>query len=144
MPLENHKGQRWPAPLAGRVTDGADAEEVADAIAAVWQEIDQALHPIIGHRGVAALYSRSLNLTAVTYPWLAIDQPAVPAAIDPSGLRSALVQQTAAGAAAGGNALFHTFHDLLASLVGTSLTDRLLRSVWTHSSPGSPAHDTSS
>ena len=141
MPLENQQGHRWPAPLADRVPDGADAEEVADAIVAVWQEIDQVLHPIIGHRGVAALYSRSLSLTAAAYPWLAIGQPAVPAAVDPSGLRAALVQQAAAEAAAGGSALFHRFHELLASLVGTSLTERLLRSVWTHPSAASPAQD---
>lgn len=144
MPLNSQEGRRWPAPLADRVTDGADAEQVADAIVAIWLEIEQALHPIIGHRGVAALYNRSLHLTAVAYPWLAIDQPAVPAAVDPSRLRAALVQQTAAEAAVGGSALFQTFHELLASLVGASLTDRLLRSVWTHSSPGSPAQDTSS
>jgi hypothetical protein len=74
---------------------------------------------------------------------LAIDQPAVPAAIDPSGLRSALVQQAAAEAAAGGSALFDSFHELLASLIGAALTDRLLRSVWTRTSGDSPAQDTS-
>ena len=144
MPLENQTGHRLPAPLAGRVGDGADAEQVADAVVAVWREIDQALHPIIGHRGVAALYSRSLSLTAAAYPWLAIDQPAAPVAVDPSVLRAALVQQAATEAAAGGSALFHRFHALLASLVGPSLTERLLRSVWTHPSDTSPTQDTAS
>ena len=142
--MQSQESQRRPAPLADRVSAGADAEQVADAVVAMLLEIEQALHPIIGHRGVAALYNRSLHLTAAAYPWLAIDQPAVPAAVDPSGLRSALVQQAAAEAAAGGNALFQTFHELLASLVGASLTDRLLGSVWSHSSPGLPAQDTSS
>ena len=54
------------------------------------------------------------------------------------------MQQAAAEAAAGGTALFQSFHELLASLVGASLTDRLLRSVWAHSSGASPAQDTSS
>jgi hypothetical protein len=144
MPLKSRESRPWPAPLADRVADGADAEQVADAIVAVWQEIDQALHPIIGHRGVAALYNRSLNVTAATYPWLAIDQPAVSAAVDPSGLRAALVQQAAAEAAAGGSALFRSFHELLASLVGPSLTQRLLRSVWAHPSGTSPVQDTDS
>ena len=144
MTLKSLQSPPWPVPLADRVSDGADAEQVADAIVAIWLEIDQALHPIIGHRGVAALYNRSLHLTAVAYPWLAIDQPAVPAAVDPAGLRSTLVQQAAAEAAAGGSALFLTFHELLASLVGASLTDRLLRSVWTHSSAVLPVQDTSS
>ena len=144
MPLKSLESHPWPAPLADRVRTGADAEQVADEIVAIWLEIEQALHPIIGHRGVAALYNRSLHLTAVAYPWLASDQPVAPATIDPSGLRLALVQQTAAEAAPGGNALFHTFHDLLASLVGPSLTERLLRSVWTHPSGASPGQDISS
>jgi hypothetical protein len=144
MPLNSQESRPWPAPLADALSDGADTEQVADAIVAIWLEIDQALHPIIGHRGVAALYNRSLHLTAVAYPWLAIDQPAVPAAVDPSALRSALAQQAAAEAATGGSALFQTFHELLASLVGASLTDRLLHSVWDHSSGASPAPDTSS
>jgi len=141
MPLKSQQS-RWPAPLAGRVTDGADAEQVAGAVGDIWLEIEQALHPIVGHRGVAALYNRSLHLTAVAYPWLAIDRPAVPAAVDPSGLRSVLAQQAAAEAAAGASALFQTFHELLASLVGASLTDRLLHSVWTQSSPASLGQDT--
>jgi len=144
MSLKIQEDRQWAAPLADLVTDSADAEQVAEGIVAIWLEIEQALHPIIGHRGVAALYNRSLHLTAVAYPWLAIDQPAVPAAVDPAGLRAVLVQQTAAEAALGGSALFQTFHELLASLVGASLTDRLLRSVWSPSSPGSPAQDSSS
>jgi len=141
-PLKSQESRPWPAPLADRVSDGADAEQVADAIVAIWLEIDQVLHPIIGRRGVAALYDRSLHLTAVVYPWLAVGQPGIPATVDPSALRAALVQLTAAEAAAGGSALFHTFHELLASLVGVSLTDRLLSSVWTHPQHASSAQDT--
>lgn len=134
----------WPAPLADRVADDASAEQIADAIVALWQEIDQALHPIIGHGGVAALYDRSLHLTAADYPWLAMGHQGTLAAVDPSALKAALEQQAAAEAAAGGLALFQSFHDLLASLVGASLTDRLLHSAWARSAGASPAQDTSS
>jgi hypothetical protein len=144
MPLKSQEGRRWPAPLGGRVPDGAHAGQVADAVVALWREIDQALHPIIGHRGVAALYERSLRLTAAAYPWLALEQRGMPAAVDAAALHAALVQQAGAQAAAGGNALFHSFHQLLASLVGASLTERLLRSVWDHSPGAAPAQDTSS
>jgi len=143
MPLKSQEGRRWPAALAHRVTDPADAAQIADAIVAIWMEIDEALHPIIGHRGVAALYNRSLTLTAAAYPWLAMGHQGVLAAIDPTALKAALVSQAPAEAAAGGNALFHSFHELLASLVGPSLTDRLLRSVWAHPAGASPAQDTS-
>jgi len=142
--MEIQEGRPWPAPLAGRVTDDASAEQIADAIAALWQEIDQSLHPIIGHRGVAALYNRSLLLTTADYPWLAIGHQGSAASVDPSALKAALAQQAAAEAATGGIALFQSFHDLLASLVGASLTDRLLHSVWARSAGASPAQDTSS
>lgn len=144
MPPARQEGRPWLAPLAGRVTNDASAEQIAGAIAGIWQDIDQALHPIIGHRGVAALYNRSLHLTAATYPWLAIGVQGVPAAVDASALKAALVQQVAAEAAAGGVALFHSFRELLSSLVGAALTDRLLRSVWARSAGATSAQDTSS
>lgn len=141
MPLENNEGLPWPPPLAGRVPAGANAEQVADAIVAVWREIDMALHPIVGHRGVAALYNRSLRLAAAAHPWLASDHPDVQAAIDVAALRTTLVQRPAAEAAAGGLALFHSFEKLLASLVGPGLTAQLVESVWTHPALNPPAQD---
>jgi hypothetical protein len=144
MSLESQQGHRWPAPLGHRLQAGADVGQVAETILALWQEIDQALTPIVGHRGVAALYNRSLKLTAVAHPWLASASSAVLAAMDPSALKAALLQQTATQAAAGGSALFETFRELLASLVGAALTERLLRSVWTPSSGVPPAQDHSS
>lgn len=143
MPTERQESRPWPAPLAGRIADDADADQVADAIVAVWLEIDQALHPIIGHRGVAALHNRSLKLTAATYPWLAVGHQGALAAIDVTALRATLVPRAAAQAAAGGVALFQSFRELLASLVGQALADQLLGSVWAHPSGTSPAQDTS-
>jgi secreted protein with Ig-like and vWFA domain len=117
---------------------------LADTILGLWQEIDQALSPIVGSRGVAALYNRSLQLTTVAHPWLPSAASGVLAAIDLAALKAALLRQTAARAAAGGSALLETFRELLASLVGTALTERLLRSVWTPTSGASPAQDHSS
>lgn len=144
MPAETQDSPGWAAPLADWLRDGANTEQVADAVVSIWTEIDRALYPIIGHRGVAALYNRSLSLTAVAHPWLGIGHQGVLAAVDPSALKAALRQQSAAEATAGGNALFQSFQALLASLVGPSLTNRLLRPVWAHSSGASPAQDTSS
>ena len=143
MPMDSPGAQRKHAPLHGRVKDGADADQLADAIVAVWREIDQALHPIIGHRGVAALYNRSLKLTAAAYPWLAQGHAGALAAVDPTALRATLVQQVPAEAAAAGSALFETFCGLLASLVGESLTQRLLHTVWDHTAGAPPAQDDS-
>ncbi len=145
MPLNSEEGRPWPALLAERAGHGADAARVADTVVVLWHEIDEALHPIIGRRGVAALYYRSLTLTVASHAWLVVGPPGAPAAaIDPTALKAALATQAAAEALAGGGALFQSFHALLASLVGASLTDRLLRSVWVHSSGTSPAQDTSS
>ena len=141
MPRDNKEVLPWPPPLAGRVPPGANAEQLADEVAACLRDIDEALHPIIGHRGVAALYNRSLRLAAAAHPWLAIGLPDVQAAIDVAALRAALLQHTAAEAAAAGAALFRHFEQLLASLVGPALTAQLLQSVWTHPAASPPAQD---
>jgi hypothetical protein len=128
-------------PLAHRLAMGAPAAQVADMVAVVWREIDQALHPIIGHRGVLALYNRSLKQASTLYPWLAVGHAGALAAVDPSALRAALAQQAPAEAVAGGTLLLQTFRDLLRSLIGDSLTDRLLGSIWGPAPEAAPAQD---
>ena len=130
------------APLANRVAPDANASQIADAMVATWREIDAALAPIIGSRGVVALYKRSLSLTAAAHPWLVGTHEGVPAALDLAALKAVLAQQTSADAALGGNALLQTFYQLLGSLVGPALTERLLRSVWADSFGRPPAQDT--
>ena len=132
-----------PAPLAHRVGRDANATQIADAVAATWQEIDTALAPILGSRGVAALYKRSLYLCGATHPWLAVLHEGVQTGVDLPPLKSLLTQQGSADAANAATALFQTFHQLLSSLIGLSLTERLLRSVWSDFPGGSPAQDTS-
>ena len=117
------------APLSHRVTAGEHASGIADAVVATWQEIATALSPLIGERGVAALYKRSLFLTANKHPWLASAYEGLQGPMDLPTLNAVLSQQTPAFAAAGGTALFQTFYELLTSLVGASLTERLLRPV---------------
>ena len=142
--MERNEAHSWPAPLAGRVPRDADVAQVADAVVAVWLEIDDALHPIIGRRGVAALYSRSLELAAARHSWLASGQRDPLTAVDTSALHAALVQQAAPEAAAAGSAHFASFLGVLSSLVGHSLSERLLQPVWAHSTGASPAQDTTS
>jgi hypothetical protein len=144
MPPTSLEGSACPAPLGNRIRDGAAAEDVADAVVGLWLEIDQVLHPILGHRGVAALYNRSLKLSARTHPWLGVVPPGALSAVDPSALKAVLVEQSVAQAIAGGDTLFRSFRDLLTSLVGASLTERLLRSIWGRPPGDSPVQDTSS
>jgi hypothetical protein len=57
-------------------------------------------------------------------------------------LTSLLARQTGADAAAAGALVLQTFHDLLASLVGPSLAERLLRPAWAILMSGPSAPDT--
>ncbi len=142
MPLEDEESSPITDPLARRVGLDANAGQVADAIGVLWEQIDDALTPIIGSQGVVALYRRTVRLTCAVHPWVAGGLDGIPSELDPKTLQSVLARQSSAQAAAAGSAFLQTFHDLLASLVGPSLTERLLRSVWTNPLSGPPAQDT--
>jgi len=139
-PVESQESQRIAAALARRAET---AGQVADTMVSTWRDIDAVLSPIIGQLGVAMLYKRSLYLIGPAHPWLAGMHEGKQASVDLAALRSAFAQQSSANAAAAGGAFLHTFHDLLSSLVGPSLTERLLRPAWAHFSSGPPAQDTS-
>ena len=126
-----------------RTGNASDVAQVAGAIVDTWREIVTALTPIIGQRGIATLYKRSLYLTRAAHPWLAGLQDGVPVALELDALRDLLCKQGSVEAAAGGRDQLHTFHELLTSLVGPSLTERLLGSVWANSSSGPTAQDDS-
>jgi hypothetical protein len=129
--------------LANRVGSDADATQIAAAVLAIWEEIDDALTPLIGPLGLAALYRRTVHLSAAQHPWLAGRDEGVLTDTDPAVLKSLLAHRSSAEAAAGGSAFLDTFHELVASLIGPSLTARLLRSVWDNPSSGPAAQDTS-
>lgn len=141
MPLNSHSG-RIAEQLAQEVARGADADRVADLIVATWMAVETSLAPIIGAASVAVLYTRSRHIAGRGHPWLTPRQARI--AMDLPELRSLLTQQDAASAAAGGGGLLQTFYELLSSLVGPSLTERLLHAAWTKPSTGGPAaQDTS-
>lgn len=143
MSTESEESRQIVASLAHRVGNDADAAHIADAIVATLQEMDAALTPIIGHQGVAALYRRSLYLSTSTHPRLAGTHASVQTAMDLIELKSVLVLQSSTDASLFGEELLKTFYELLTTLVGPSLTARLLRSVWENSLSGTPAQDTS-
>lgn len=122
--------------VAHRAGEGADAARIADAIVALWEQVEAALAPIIGRSGVVALYRRSVHLAAAAHPWLQLQEDAQ-ATLDLAALKSALIRQDRAETAAGGVAVLQAFHTLLASLIGASLTTRLLDAVWAVPPPSS-------
>lgn len=128
--------RRIHANIAQLAAHGANVGQIADTAVATWRSIDAVLSPIIGQRGVAALYKRSLYLSRGAHPWLAVAAEDV---LQPDGfatLHTALAKQTSVNAAAANGALLTTFSDLLTSLIGAALTERLLQSVWSHPSSG--------
>jgi hypothetical protein len=124
---------------------GADAEagQVADAAVQTWRAVDAALSPIIGQRGVAALYKRSLHLVRTQHPWLAAVHEETRQPGDFAPLHAALARQPGLAAVAAHEALLQTYRDILAQLIGASLTERLLRSIGPPPSSHPPMQDTS-
>ena len=142
MPMEIPASGSLARALAHRVSADADAGRVADAVVAAWQEIDSALTPIVGPRGFAALYKRSVHVAAQVHPWLMGVHDNALASVNLADLNAVFKQQSPVDATAGAAMLFETFHDLLVSMVGPSLTERLLRSVWADATGGPGAKDT--
>jgi len=142
MTGEGQQERRIPAPLAQRIAEGADACQIADALCATWRAIDVSLAPILGARGVAALYIRSLYLTATSHPWLGGLHEGPQASMDLAALKPLFARQSPAGAAEGADALLQNLQQLLASLIGVSLAERLLQSVWAGSDSASSSQDT--
>ena len=115
---------------AGRAASGATAPAVAAASAAgLWEALTAALAPIIGARGVDALYRRSLYLSRSAHPCLEKAFEGTPLPGDFSGLRLALATVDGGAAAAAHAALIRTFRELLTTLIGASLVERLLAGV---------------
>ena len=130
--------------LAGRTAPGASASEVAAATVAIWADIEFSLIPVVGTRGVDALYRRSLQVTGDAHPWMAASlSDGVRRDADIATFAAILASQSGAIATDAANAFLQTFHDLLVSLIGASLTERLLRPAQTHASSGSPTQDPS-
>jgi hypothetical protein len=141
MHPEHLRGSTQDTPLAGRVGSGADGAEIALAVADIWRDMEALLRPIIGQRGVRAIYQRSVHAASAAHPWLA------PQAQDPAGemdlaaLQSLFAKQPAPQALACANALLLGFHGILSSLIGPSLTSRLLQVAWGAPAAGMPTQD---
>ena len=130
--------------LAYKIARGENSFQIADDVLQAWRRLDIALSPLIGHRGVAGLYQRTLHVASRDHPWLAVCYKGITHDMNLDDLSAVLSQQTNTDAAQASGALLQTFHDLLGSLIGPSLTARLLHSVWISSSSGTSAQDSTS
>ncbi|MBC8999882.1 hypothetical protein IAI51_25475 [Pseudomonas sp. N40(2020)] len=143
MSALNEESRQIVASLAHQVGPNADAASIAQAIVSILQAMDAALTPIIGQQGVVALYRRSLHLCASRHPRLAHISDRAQTAQDLNALNSELVTESEADALFFGEVLLITFYELLTTLIGPSLTARLLRDVWKPSLSDTSAQENS-
>ena len=139
--MGTRESQQFASILTQRVGDAAPAAAIGSTLFEIWGEIDAVLSPILGERGVALLYKRSIFLAMHDHPWLAITHEGAHTAMHVEGLETAFAGQSNPDAAAAGQALLLKFHELLGSLIGPSLTERLLHPVSGFLKSGEPAQD---
>jgi hypothetical protein len=112
-----------PTPPLNRAGPDAGAERVAARMASVLREAEVLLVPIMGMRGVDALFKRSVHLASASHAWLA-------GADSADSLIALLAARTGDDASAGAAAYLHEFENLLFTLIGQALTGRLLPAGW--------------
>lgn len=113
-----------------RAGQAADARAFADATIEIWQEIALHLTPVIGAQGLVVLFNRSLHLTSANFHWLSTLGHTQDTAQQLPKLRTLLAEQSVTEAAQASGNWFVMLTELLASLIGESLTARLLEPVW--------------
>ena len=116
--------------LAHRHRDDSGSGAIAVASLGLWREVNARLAPMIGARGVDALFGRSLQLTTPAYPWLALAVEQEDSAAPLASLAARLEARDPRTAAEASVALLAAFTGLLATMIGPSLTDRMLDPVW--------------
>ncbi|WP_367847127.1 hypothetical protein [Rhodoferax sp. WC2427] len=139
MPLPPHSTVS--ASVHGTLTQRAggspDVSAMVEAVSRTWQFMAAQLEPVIGERGVGVLLDRALHLTGKNFPWLVDPGPPQDHADRLTRLQARFASRDLQESAAAGCALLVTFTELLASLIGDSLTERLLASVWLDAPPPS-------
>jgi hypothetical protein len=108
----------------------AGAAAVAANTFAIWQQVATQLVPVIGARGVDALFNRSLHVTSKVFPLLAMAGNDGNSASLLVSLKTRLADLETASATEASHALLVTFIESLETLIGESLTQRLLGPVW--------------
>ncbi len=112
-----------------------DASAIAEAALGAWQQVAGRLDPVIGTRGVAVLFGRALHLTRKRFAWLVVAWDPADSGAALTHLKACFAARETEDAAQAGCALLATFTELLASLIGESLTERLLGPVWVPANP---------
>lgn len=110
--------------LMGQHPEGADAAIV------LWEKLATEVISIVGAGGFDSLYARSVFLAQSRFPWLAAGAAPAQAGHRFASLKTSLAAQTPAHASEANRLLLVTFTDIVASLIGETLTTGILRSAW--------------
>lgn len=108
----------------------ADSGAIAEATLSTWHQVAVRLVPVIGVRGVDALFKRSVHVTSKSYPWFALDGSGENVAALLCTLRNLIAKANPEEAVEVCHAFLVNFTELLTTLIGESLTARLLVTVW--------------
>lgn len=130
MPTPDSRRKAIRRTLEGRAGGAPDADAVAAATVDTWHQMADRLVPVIGARGVDVLFSRSLYLTSAAFPWLANAGDHGDSVAQLASLKARLAGREPDASAEASCALLVTFTELLTTLIGESLTGRLLGPVW--------------
>lgn len=106
---------------------------VADVSVGLWLRLAAGLVLLISDGGFLPLYRRSVQLSAASFPWLQpVSGEALLASDDTrfAGLKRSFDAQDADQASQASAFLLNTFIDMLARLIGETLTIGILRSAW--------------
>lgn len=104
-----------------------DAASIARSTLRTWKQVISRLTPVIGTRGVEVLFNRSLHLTNRAFPWLGGTSERGVSALE--NLRGRLEEQEVAVATEASSSMLLTFAELLAGMIGSALTTRMLMPV---------------
>lgn len=105
-------------------------DDIASVTVVLWERLAAELIAIIGEGGFDSLYPRSVHLVRVKFPWLATCHPAQQGESRFADLQASLEGRDFPQTSEASIALLITFIDILATLIGESLTNSILRSAW--------------
>lgn len=103
-----------------------EAETAVAATVEMWRASASALSPVIGSRGFAALYHRTVRRVAAQFDWLEAAADVHDSHDLFAPLRALLAQRSAAEVAAVSAVLRDVFRELLEHLIGAALAQRLV------------------
>ena len=105
-------------------------QTTAEAVIGWWDPIATQIIAIVGESGFNSLYARSVFLTQSRFPWLTVATASTATDSPFVKLQSSLRNATPELARDANRLLMITFTDILASLIGEQLTERILDEAW--------------